>query len=156
MTDARAESAESTEIIARAVVVRGGRLLVARQVGDEWSFLPGGHARPGEPLASALRRELAEELGAVVTESEQIGTVEYAYSDADSGSHLEVNHVFDVTLAGADEELVSREAHLEFAWIPMEELAEARLRPEPLKHALKSWWWTGRPFCVGVPAGKAS
>ena len=51
------------ELIVRAVVAEGSRLLLAQPTREVWYFLPGGHVEPGEPAAVALRRELEEELG---------------------------------------------------------------------------------------------
>jgi (d)CTP diphosphatase len=53
--------------VAAAVIVRAGRLLIARRktgdaAGRRWE-LPGGKAEEGESLAVCLERELAEELG---------------------------------------------------------------------------------------------
>lgn len=49
-----------------ALVVDGGRLLMVRRArgtfAGRWS-LPGGRVEPGERLAAALRREVAEETG---------------------------------------------------------------------------------------------
>lgn len=47
----------TTELIVRAVLRRGGRLLLARERGSARSFLPGGHVEPGEPVQAALVRE---------------------------------------------------------------------------------------------------
>lgn len=55
---------------AKAVVVKDGRVLVNhhRPAGgeSEWFGFPGGGQRPGETLADAVRREVAEETGCVV------------------------------------------------------------------------------------------
>ncbi len=53
--------------VVAAVVRRGGRILVTRRKDDAergglWEF-PGGKVEPGEDEASALRREIREELG---------------------------------------------------------------------------------------------
>lgn len=59
-------AANSPEVAVGAVVVRDGRLLLVRRgrgVGaGRWS-LPGGRVQPGESLAAAVARELAEETG---------------------------------------------------------------------------------------------
>ena len=81
------------ELIVRAVIVRGSRLLLAHSIGEAWYFLPGGHVEPGESAASALRRELDEELG---VRDLHVGGVtaiiENRYADA-RGEHHEVNLV---------------------------------------------------------------
>jgi (d)CTP diphosphatase len=58
---------EDALVVTAAVIVRAGRLLLARRgAGDPhaglWE-LPGGKLEPGESLAQCLRRELGEELG---------------------------------------------------------------------------------------------
>ena len=96
-------SAVPTEIIARAVIIRDGRLLAARQRSKSWHFLPGGHIETGEP---ALTRELLEELGASVTVTGFVGVVEHAYTE-DGVRHHEFNVVFTATIA--TEQVHSRE-----------------------------------------------
>ena len=53
---------------------------------------------------------------------------------SDDGPHHELNHVFEVTLA--EDEPESRESHLEFRWLPPDELAAADLRPDAIKQLL--------------------
>ncbi len=72
------------EVVA-AVIERGGRILIARRprslhLAGLWEF-PGGKPKPGETPQQALRREIAEELGAAVTVGELLETVEWAYPD---------------------------------------------------------------------------
>jgi 8-oxo-dGTP pyrophosphatase MutT (NUDIX family) len=117
-------------MIARAVIRRGGRVLLARSLGASWWFLPGGHVEPDETVEAALVRELAEELGTDARIDRLLGVVENSYR-SDDGAHHELNHVFEVTLA--EEEPASRESHLEFRWLPRDELAAADLRPDAIK-----------------------
>jgi ADP-ribose pyrophosphatase YjhB (NUDIX family) len=89
------------ELIVRAIVADGSRLLLAQPTGEAWYFLPGGHVEPGEPAASALRRELEEELG---IQEVRIGGVlaitETRYTDK-RGDHHEVNLLDDVEIRPA-------------------------------------------------------
>lgn len=123
----------ATELIARAVIRRDNRMLLARQRGKSWSFLPGGHVEPGEPIESALTRELAEELGTEAKISHFLGAVEHGYVEDDT-THHELNLVFEVALDTP--EPVSQEDHLEFHWLPLDQLSDASVRPTSLKNAL--------------------
>jgi mutator protein MutT len=55
--------ADASVLVAAAVIVRAGRLLLARRRAEGRWELPGGKVEPGETLAECLRRELSEELG---------------------------------------------------------------------------------------------
>lgn len=136
------------ELIARAVIRRDGHLLLARQRGSSWYFLPGGHVKPGEPIESALIRELSEELGVHAKIGQFVGAVEHGYIQ-DGTSHHELNLVFEVAINTS--EPVSQEDHLEVEWLPWDQLPDASVRPASLKNALLSadtstpFWrgWTG-------------
>ncbi|QUH05016.1 NUDIX domain-containing protein [Saccharopolyspora erythraea] len=125
--------AATTEIIARAVIRRNGQLLVVRQRTKSWSFLPGGHVEPGEKVEAALVRELDEELGTEAKITGFLGAVEHGYIERGT-THHEINFVFDVTIT--DPEPVSQEDHLEFRWLPHDQLADTDVRPHALKDAL--------------------
>lgn len=136
----------TTEIIARAVVRRDAQLLVARQRSKSWSFLPGGHVEPGERVEAALARELGEELGTEVKIAGFLGAVEHGYVE-DGTTHHEINLVFEVAVT--DAEPVSHEDHLEFHWLPLDQLAEADVRPGALKNALVAAGDDRTPFWHG-------
>lgn len=131
------------EIIARAVIIWGGRLLVARDVAASWYFLPGGHVETGESVEAALIRELGEELGSAATVVDFVGAVEYGYASG-GRDRRELNLVFEVELDAAAP--TSQEDHLEFCWIPMNDLPETVLRPEPLKTGVQQWAENRVPF----------
>lgn len=139
-------SVATTEVIARAAIRRGGQLLVARQRVKSWSFLPGGHVEPGEQVEAALIRELDEELGAEAKIAGFAGAVEHGYIE-DGTTHHELNLVFDVAIN--DTEPISREDHLEFHWLPLDQLAEADVRPGALKRALLTAGDDPTPFWHG-------
>ena len=72
------------------VVIRDGRLLVARNQGREKFYLPGGRQEPGETDAQTLAREIAEELTAVIVEStmRHVATVTADRDGADGSVHM--------------------------------------------------------------------
>ena len=74
-----------TVAVVAAVIERGGKLLITRRregthLSGLWEF-PGGKPEPGEALEEALRREIREELDAVVSVGERIETVDWQYPD---------------------------------------------------------------------------
>ena len=85
--------------IAAALVWRGGEVLVGRRpsdglLGGLYEF-PGGKVEPGETLAAACAREVAEETGLDVEVVELFRTVEHAYT------HFTITlHVFHARVRG--------------------------------------------------------
>ena len=136
------------EIIARAVIIRAGWLLVARDVAASWCFLPGGHVETGEAVEAALLRELREELGCAAMILGFVGAVEYGYVNA-GRDRRELNLVFEVELAATAPD--SQEDHLELSWVPMNGLAETALRPEPLRTGVQQWAENRVPFWRSLP-----
>lgn len=127
-------TATAIEVIARAIIIRGAdELLVAREIGRDWVFLPGGHVEIGEPTEVALVREIREELGIEAKVTGFVGAVEHTYVDRGQ-QHHEINLVFTVETIGPTE---SKEPHLEFDWIPIATVAEVDLRPEPVRAAVR-------------------
>ncbi|WP_378736102.1 NUDIX domain-containing protein [Nocardia brasiliensis] len=139
-------SAATTEIITRAVIRDGDHVLVVRERGKRWAFLPGGHVEPGEPVEAALAREITEELGAAAKIIGLVVVVEHVYIDDAESTHHEINLVFDVALEG---EPSSQEPHLEFDWLPAAQLSKADLRLSAMKEIIgtapRSFWrsWSG-------------
>jgi 8-oxo-dGTP diphosphatase len=139
-------SAATTEIIARAVIRRDGQLLLARQLAEQWWFLPGGPVEPGERDELALVREIAEELGTEARIAGLVGVVENCYIDAD-GTHHELNLVFEVAIT--DTEPDSQKDHLEFRWLPLDQLVSTEVGPAVLKRALLASGGDRTPFWRG-------
>ncbi len=126
-------------VIARAVVKFKGRLLLAHAKGASNTFLPGGHVEPGESMPVTLRREMEEEFGMTAEVRRYLGVVEH-YWNQDGVDNFEICHVFEATIPGLGsfDDIVSREAHLEFIWADPSELSSHNLQPSPLASVLAS------------------
>lgn len=130
----------SIELIARAVIVADGHVLLARQRGGTRTFLPGGHIEFNEPATRALSRELREELGLPVLVGRFLGSIEHAWVD-DAGRHHEVNLVFAAGAGwlNASRAPVPKETHLEFVWQALGDLDAANLLPAVLREVIPKW-----------------
>jgi 8-oxo-dGTP diphosphatase len=119
MSDTRPERAE---VAVGAVVVVDDRLLLIRRgrgvaIGS-WS-LPGGTVEPGELLAEAVVRELAEETGLEGVCGPLVGVVERFVE----GRHYVIlDH--QVTLLQPDAEPRAGDDAAEVAWVPLADVAE--------------------------------
>lgn len=75
----------SQRVVAGALVDRHGSVLIAQRPPGKWGAgrweFPGGKVEPGEDEESAVRRELAEELGVQVHAARRLGEVEHHYGD---------------------------------------------------------------------------
>ncbi len=115
----RAKAATPHRDIVVAALKKNGRYLVGKRppgglLGGLWEF-PGGKIEAGEDHATALRRELREELGITATVGDPIATVSHAYS------HFRVTlHVYACTLrAGTPKP----RAHTELRWVAAKDFA---------------------------------
>ena len=94
------------------MIERDGAILITRRrpgshLEGLWEF-PGGKPHPGEDLDQALRREIAEELGAHAQVGEKIETIEWAYEEKRVRLHF-----FRCTVTGEPRPLEGQE----MAWV---------------------------------------
>jgi len=94
-------SAPHIEILARAVCVRGSRVLLCRTSGARNTYLPGGHVEFGEPARAALQREIAEELGLTAQAGRFLGAAEHRFEQKGAW-HAELNLLFATEIDGLD------------------------------------------------------
>jgi ADP-ribose pyrophosphatase YjhB (NUDIX family) len=122
------------ELIVRAVMTTRTDVLLARLVGDSRWFLPGGHVERGERASDALRRELAEELGAhEFVVGDVLAITENRYTDS-RADHHELNLLFEVS--APEFEARSSEPHLDFQWVERSRLHELDVRPASVVRVL--------------------
>ena len=131
----------SIEVLARGVLVKGGRLLTCRSVRRGTRYLPGGHVEWGETSPEALRREWMEELGVDCRVGAFLGIEEQTYP-LDGEDVAEISTVFWVecdALKGEGAGEASPESHIRFEWVPLEALGESELMPAGIRRALPGW-----------------
>lgn len=138
------------EYIARAIIEENSKVLLCRGKGKNNWFFPGGHIEKGESAPEALAREIVEELGEEVEVKRFLGAVENKFEIDGTVIH-EINLVFEVVLFG-DNDRVSKEPHLEFAWFTYDELRDTIVFPASLRDAIltlsinKTTFWVSEGF----------
>ena len=122
---------DRVEVAVGGVAVRDGAILLIERATEpavgKWS-VPGGRVEPGETLADALVREMAEETGLAVAVGPMI-----AIAERIGRSHhvVIVNH--HVEVVGPTEPVAGDDA-ADAAWTPLDRLAEIDLVPGLLDH----------------------
>jgi len=124
------------EVIARAIILKDNKILICQSRGHAWWFFPGGHVEFGEKTEKALERELKEETGSEIKNIAFIGAVENHFKQNDQ-IHHEFNLVFEAELE--DQNIDSQEDHLEFQWLDLDLVPEAKIYPVALKEAFLKW-----------------
>lgn len=124
------------EVIARAVVFHGERVLLCRNVKSGYHYLPGGHVEFGEPAAEALRREFTEETGVHVDVGTLLLTHEQVFNDGRKDHH-EINLVFSAEMQSGGDHVPSLEHEIAFDWAAMDKLDALDLRPRLLREWLR-------------------
>lgn len=127
---------EEFEVCVRAVIQRNDKLLVCRHKEKDYCFFPGGHIDFGEGVREALLREINEELDISIKECLFIGTVENIYIE-DGQKHHEINLIFNVKAREINRQ--SKENHIEFFFININEFSQENILPIALKKAVNKW-----------------
>lgn len=103
---------KTVEIVGAVIRDPEGRLLTVRKQGTARFMLPGGKRDPGEDDVTALARELAEELGVVLTAHAFVGAFE---AEAANEPDMRVSsHVYASEIMG---DITAQAEIAEILWI---------------------------------------
>lgn len=135
------------QVIVRAILVQGEKIVLCWVKGSDRFFLPGGHVENGELAQAALVRELEEELGIIEYESMTfVGVCEGMFPRDRVGDIWEqqINLVFEVKIP--EGEIVSQEDHIEFIVVDRSMLDEYVIMPVSMRSGIVEWFETKKPF----------
>ena len=122
---------------ARAIIVNPtrDRFLVEKNLGSKDQFMNfiGGRLEFGETLEACLEREISEETDARITRNDYLFVVENFIKLEGETAHG-MGHYFEVELDR--EEVKSYLDGVELIWLPINELAQADLRPHVARDAI--------------------
>jgi ADP-ribose pyrophosphatase YjhB (NUDIX family) len=112
----------------RLIPVQGDTVLLVRHVYQDAWFLPGGGVKRGETLEQAIRREAAEESGAVLNHLEILGAFTHFYEY--KNDHIILFLSKDFTLAGKPDYEIESLAFFPFEQLPPDTSPGSRRRIE--------------------------
>lgn len=115
-----------------AIVQRGSEILVCRNRGASWWYLPGGRVKVGESSVEALRRELREEIGESFEIVRPVVCGENFFTFEESAFH-EICFYYLATWTGAALMPAAPEANEEFKWIETAAIESLELKPVFMK-----------------------
>ena len=115
----RFETFTKTRAGSRAVVVRGGMILLSHETVSGWWLVPGGGMEEGETPEACCIRETEEETGVIVKPLWQFLTLKEYYEE-----YLYVSHYFICEIAGTGRMRLTdaeKRRGLEPQWLPLRE-----------------------------------
>jgi ADP-ribose pyrophosphatase YjhB (NUDIX family) len=124
-------------ILARGVIIDNDYILVAKAKNANNIFLPGGHVEFNENLKKALAREIIEEMGIKCIIGEYVGCVENQWIESNIVNQ-EINHIFIINGINKQTKIESKEDHLTFYWIKINDMEKENLLPKSMKEIVES------------------
>jgi ADP-ribose pyrophosphatase YjhB (NUDIX family) len=126
------------EVIARAVIIENGKILLCRNPILKYYFFPGGHVEFGEDIKKALARELKEELGVKTLKMEFLGIVDNIYTEY-GDKHHEINFVFKTKINKIHTKNKEDNRRFYFALLDMKEYKKNKVNPVALSKQILKW-----------------
>jgi 8-oxo-dGTP diphosphatase len=111
----------------RALVVQAGKILLVKELSDEWWALPGGGVDHGETVQSTLGREIEEELGVPTKDVSSDFQIAYYSIGSVVNGVPRMNLFFKVSVP--EEQLKKTTDVAMWQWFTKDEFLSAALNP---------------------------
>ena len=126
------------------VIIHENKLLVHKNMNDDFCALVGGRIKIGESSEDALKREMFEEMGKRIEIIRYITTIENFF-EADDYPYHEIMFVYRAEFKDEEDKKIlttinniEGEDELSYEWIDLDKLEEAKLNPRILREMLKN------------------
>jgi ADP-ribose pyrophosphatase YjhB (NUDIX family) len=133
-----------SRLIARAVVIKEGKILVVRyEGGTANNFLPGGEVGENESIPEALEREIIKKTGEKPLIKKHLGAIEN-YNLENGAQSGEITHIFEAEIPNPNnKELSPQEDCVEFLWLNPEDLEKINLNLPGVQELIVRWMSEG-------------
>lgn len=115
-----------------AIVTKSGDVLICRDAGEDWWYLPGGRIKTNESSVDALTRELREEIGDSFRIVRPIVCAESFFNLHGTSFH-ELCTFYEVEWIGGNRLVPEQDSREVLEWIPGTEVHSVDLRPGFIK-----------------------
>lgn len=127
---------------AAALIIHNNKVLLHKNVNEEYFALLGGRVKLGESSLETVKREVMEELGKEIEVTGYCCTIENFFNFRDSEYH-EIMFVHFAEFVNEDDKKiedtlknVEGKEQLEYRWLDLDKINEYQIRPEEIKKVL--------------------
>lgn len=127
---------------ATGLIIHKNKLLVHKDIREEYCTLLGGRVTFGENSVDTIKREVEEELGKRAEVIGYIGTIENFF-EANQRKYHEIILIHQVEFTNSEDKEIEYTLHniegkeyLQYEWIDLEKIQEYEIRPRCLKEIL--------------------
>lgn len=131
------------------ILLRNGKILLQKPIGDTGFAIPGGHVELGETNEQTLKRELKEEIGVDIEVGELKWVAEIFFPWGDKPCH-QICLFYDISLTDetqipldgvfvGDEQIEGKNFKMEFYWQSVENLNQIEVYPTNIPELMKRY-----------------
>ena len=130
-------------IRAAAAIIHNGKILVHKDIKNDYLCLIGGRVKIGEDSQATVKRELKEELGKDVEITGYIATIENFF-EMDRKNYHEIMFIHKAEFTDEEDKKIEYtlkniegKEHLSYKWIELDKIDEYSILPKAIKEILQ-------------------